>query len=139
MSAHITEGDAEENTGDTDRVQVVHVEHDCEVAALAEQYLSIAYPEIDLRHVADPDAVAAAVADGADCVVTDHRPPLTDAAAVAETVSNVDSDVPVVVYSAAPDETLVNADGVVAKRAGLDGLDTLVERVVDAVGRANVD
>ena len=139
MSTHITDREAEGPAGGAEGVRVVHVERDEEVAALTEQYLSMAYPGIDLCHVGDALAVAGELDDDVDCVVTDHRPPLTDAAAVAEAVSAADADVPVVVFSAAPDETLDCTADVVAKRSGLDGLDTLVERVVAAVGRTPRD
>ncbi|MFC7136391.1 hypothetical protein ACFQRB_07280 [Halobaculum litoreum] len=114
-------------------MRVLHVERGVGVGALTEQYVEAAYPSVEVTHVRGTGyggEVAAAVAEGVDCVVTDHRPPLTDAGVVAGTVAAVDETVPVVVFSAAPDERIEGAAAVLRKRSGLDGLDALVGTVV---------
>ncbi|MFC7069163.1 hypothetical protein [Halobaculum lipolyticum] len=136
MSTQHTSGGGTGGTAtDARSIRVVHVERDEGVATLTEQYLSSTAPPVDSRPIGDVGRVAAAVREGVDCVVTDHRPPLTDAGDVVDAVHGVDPDVPVVVFSAAPDRNVAGAAGAVAKRAGLEGLDRLVDRVVDAVGR----
>ena len=130
-------GEAEGTAAGAAPIRVVHVERDDGVAALVDQYLSLAHPAVELRRVDEVADVADAVREDVDCVVTDHRPPLTDGGDVVAAVRDVDPDVPVVVFSAAPEESVAGTADAVAKRAGLDGLDLLVERVVDAVNRTN--
>lgn len=117
--------------GTAESLRVVHVESDAEFAALTDAYLRRCFPGIELVHADGVADAVAAVRSGVDCVVTDHRPPLTDAAEVATGVRRVDAGVPVVALSGALDDPdrAAGVDGAISKRRGLDALDALVERV----------
>ncbi|MXR41119.1 hypothetical protein GRX01_07185 [Halobaculum sp. WSA2] len=141
MSTH----DSYRTGGDRDRdddpgdLRVVHVEPDDDFAGLADAYLRRSYSGIDVVNADGADDAASAVRSGADAVVTDHRPPLTDAAEVATAVHQVETDVPVVVLSGAVDDLDSGPDvaGAVAKRDGLDALDSVVDLLSRAVEAAD--
>ncbi|UIP00726.1 hypothetical protein Hbl1158_05045 [Halobaculum sp. CBA1158] len=143
MVSHGMGGETSGADGGTGRddLRVIHVERDEGIASLVETYLTRGRSGVSVRRVRSPDGVASAVDERVDCVVTDHRPPGTDAVDVAEAVRTVAPEVPVVVFSCTA-EAVRDAGSVhdaVAKRAGLEGLDELVERVGDAVARGRVD
>ncbi|QZP37225.1 response regulator [Halobaculum magnesiiphilum] len=112
-------------------LRVVHVESDEEFATLTDAYFRRSYPEIELVHADGVADALTAARSGVDCVVTDHRPPLTDAAEVATAVGRVDDGVPVVALSGALDDLddVAGVDGTISKRHGLDALDALVRTV----------
>lgn len=128
-----TDRGAESRGGEetTESLRVVHVESDEEFATLTDAYFRRSYPEIELVHADDVADAVTAVRSGVDCVVTDHRPPLTDAAEVASAVRGVDAGVPVVALSGALDDLddAAGVDGTISKRHGLDALDALVQAV----------
>jgi hypothetical protein len=121
--------------------RVVHTECDEDLAALVDASLRHAHPDVSPVWVDTDDTVEAVaeVAPRADCDVTDHRQPLTDAVDAAEAVAQTARDVPVIAFSGVAGDIPpgTDLDGVVAKRNGLAGLDALVERISRAVGPAD--
>ncbi|WP_435127364.1 response regulator [Halobaculum sp. D14] len=138
-------------------VRLLYVESDDEFAALVATYLGRYRPRVTVDRVRTPEAAMAALRDdgdsdngdvgddggddadgGVDCVVTDHRPPALDGVALCRRVHRVDESLPVLLLTGEPTGSVdepaaqAGASAVLYKRAGLDTLDRLADRVVDA-------